>query len=168
MDVLRIFGRTGPVEVREDGIARYLWAQWTLQGAKSALSGRPDLIVTSTAEQPSPKNATRVIEAKCVKQLSTPVIRSEFGKAHDLRVATYFIWSFYSPSPRLIEGARRLGIDIEPLGFDTDHRDDLVRSPDALIAKVAQSQEESRRGQRFARTLAEASDEASRKHLPVR
>jgi hypothetical protein len=76
------------------------------------------------------------------------------GKAHDLRVATYLIWSFYSPSQKVIAGARGLGIDLEPLGFDTEHRQDLVRSPDILIARVAYSQEQARRHQSFALAVA--------------
>lgn len=166
VDVLRIFGKAGPIEIREDGIVRYLWAQQTLQGEKTSLNGRPDLIVTSSSELPSPSNATRIIEAKCVKKLGTQTIRGEFGKAHDLRVATYIIWSFYSPSPKVLAGARGLGIDLEPLGFDTERREDLVRSPEALIARVVNSQEQARHAQRFAAALGEASQEARRKILP--
>jgi len=103
--VIHIFGKTGPVEIREDGIVRQLWAQQTLRGDKSALPGRPDLIVTSSREPPHPHNALRIIEAKCVRQLGTHTVRSEFGKAHDLRVATYLTWSFYSPAPRVVVGA---------------------------------------------------------------
>lgn len=164
-DVINIFGKTGPVEIREDGIVRHLWAQQTLRGNKSALGGRPDLIVTSSRERPHPNNATRIIEAKCVRHLGTQTVRSEFGKAHDLRVATYLIWSFYSPAPRVTEGARRLGIDLEALGFDTDRRVDLVRSADTLISRVAYAQEQARREQRFAVSLAKAGQLARRKLL---
>jgi len=164
-DVINIFGKTGPVEILEDGIVRQLWAQQTLRGYKSALNGRPDLIVTSSREPPHPNNATRIIEAKCVRHLGTQTVRSEFGKAHDLRVATYLIWSFYSPAPRVVAGARGLGIDLEVLGFDTDRRADLVGSPDALISRVAYAQEQARREQRFAVSLEEASQEARRKLL---
>ncbi len=164
-DVIKIFGKTGPVEIREDGIVRQLWAQQTLQGDKSALNGRPDLIVTSSREPPNPNNATRIIEAKCVRQLGTQTVRGEFGKAHDLRVATYLIWSFYSPAPRIVAGARGLGIDLEALGFDTDRRADLVGTPEVLISWVAHAQEQARRGQRFAVALEEASEEARRKLL---
>jgi len=160
---INIFGKTGPIEIKEDRIVSYLWAQQTLQGEISQLSGRPDLIVTSSAEPPSPNNATRIIEAKCEKQLGTHEIRSEFGKAHDLRVATYIIWSFYSPTQKVIDGAKRLGIDLERLGFDTEEREDLVRDPRALIGKVAYPQEQARHNQRFAKALAEASKEYEQK-----
>lgn len=119
---INVFGKTGPIEIQEDGIVRQLWAQQTLRGERSALSGRPDLIVTSSPEPPHPSNVVRIIEVKCVRQLGTQTVRSEFGKAHDLRVATCFIWSFYSPAPRVVAGARGLGIDLEALGFDTDRR----------------------------------------------
>lgn len=164
-DVVNVFGKTGPIEIQEEGIVRHLWAQQTLRGDKSALNGRPDLIVTSSREPPHSGNAIRIIEAKCHRQLGSITVRSEFGKAHDLRVATYLIWSFYSPTPRVVEGARRLGIDLEALGFDTDHRADLIERPDVLISRIAHAQEQSRRAQRFALALDEASQDARRKLL---
>ena len=100
---------------------------------------------------------------KCVIQLGTQTIRSEFGKANDLRVATYLIWSFDSPTPKVVAGARRLGIDLEALGFDSERRDDLLKSPVALISHVAISLEHSRRTQRFAHALEAAGQEATRK-----
>ena len=92
-NVVSVFGKMGPIELREDGVVRYLWAQQTLHGEKSALRGRPDIIVTSSSERPHPDNAVRIIDAKCARNLGATVIRGEFGKAHDLRVASYFIWS---------------------------------------------------------------------------
>ena len=155
----------GPVEIREDGIVRHVWTQQTLRRDKSALSGRPDIIVTTTPESPYSGNAARIIEAKCVKRLGTQTIRAEFGKAYDLRVATYLIWSIYSPTEKAIEGARGLGIDLQVLGFDTDRRQDLLRSPEALISHVAYLQEQARHAQRFVLALEDAGQEASRKLL---
>ena len=160
---ISVFGKTGPVEIQEDGVVRHLWAQQTLRGDRSGLNGRPDIIVTSSSDLPHPGNAARIIEAKCVRQLGSQMIRSEFGKAHDLRVATYLIWSFYSPSPKVVAGAKGLGIDLEPLGFDSERRGDLLRSPEALISHVAHSQEQSRQEQRFAVALEAAGQEARRK-----
>jgi hypothetical protein len=73
-DVVTVFGKVGPVQIREEGVALHLWTQQTLRGGKSALTGRPDIIVTSTADLPHPGNAARIIEAKCVKQLGTQTI----------------------------------------------------------------------------------------------
>jgi hypothetical protein len=164
-DEVSIFGKTGPIEIREDGSLRWLWAQQTLRGDRSSLAGRPDLIVTTSRELPHPGNAARIIEAKCVKDLGTQTVRSEFGKAHDLRVASYLIWSFFSPRPKVVAGARGLGIDLEALGFDTERRADLIRDPEALIARVVYSQEQARRTQRFAGALEEAGQQARRKLL---
>jgi len=163
--IVNVFGKMGPIEIHEGGVSRYVWAQQTLKGERSELSGRPDIIITTSSELPHPGNAARIIEAKCVKQLGTPTIRGEFGKAYDLRVATYFIWSFYSPTQRAIEGAKGLGIDLQALGFDTQRRHDLVTSPDALISHVAHSQDQARRSQRFAVGLEDAGQEARRKLL---
>lgn len=158
-----VFGKSGPIEISEEGVVRYLWAQHAVRGDWSALDGRPDLIVTSSSQEPHPENALRVVEAKCVKNLGTQTIRSEFGKAYDLRVATYFIWTFYTPSPRVVDGARGLGIDLEALGFDSARREDLLKSPEALISHVAHAQEEARQTQRFTAALEGAVDQARRK-----
>ena len=163
--IINVFGKTGPIEIHEDSVVRHLWAQQTLRGERSDLSGRPDIIVTTSSELPHPGNAARIIEAKCVRQLGTQTIRGEFGKAYDLRVATYFIWSFYSPTPRAITGAKGLGIDLQALGFDMQRRRDLVASPEALISHVAHSQDQARRAQRFAQGLEEAGTETRRKLL---
>ncbi len=166
---IMVFGKTGPIAIREDGVARYVSTQQTLRGDKSALSGRPDIIVTTTSESPRPRNAVRIIEAKCVRQLGSHTIRAEFGKAYDLRVETYLIWSFYSPTERASEGAKGLGIDLQVLGFDTDRRQDLLTSPEALISHVAHSQEQARHAHRFALGLEGAGQEAGRKLLgPLR
>ena len=123
--------------------------------------GKPDLVVTLSNDLPEPQNTVRVIEAKCVRSLDTQTIRAEFGKAHDLRVATYFIWSFYSPSARLVAGARGLGLDLVALGFDTARRRDLITNTEALISHVSNALREARRAGRFAQALQDASREAS-------
>jgi len=168
-EILNVFGKTGPLALREDGLERYLWAQHGFQGEQSALGGRPDLVVTSSSASPSAANALRIVEAKCRKQLDTQVVRAEFGKAYDLRVATYFIWTFYSPSARVTEGARRLGLDMVELGFDTPRRRDLVTQPRALVSYVAHTLEQSRRAGRFESALLEIGQDAQLKLLgPVR
>ena len=165
VNMIDVFGKTGPIEIREDGADRHLWTQQTLRGERSELNGRPDVIVTTSSERPHSGNAARIIEVKCVRKLSTPTIRAEFGKAFDLRVATYFMWSFYSPTPKAVAGAKGLGIDLQALGFDTDRRRDLIANPEALISHVAQSQEQARKTQRFAEALEEAGRETRRKLL---
>ena len=162
-DTINVFGKTGPVEIVKDGIAHHLWAQQTLRGERSFLGGRPDLIITSSSELPHPGNAIQIIEAKCVRRLGAQLIRSEFGKAHDLRVATYLIWSFYSPATRIVAGARGLGIDLEALGFDSERRADLLKNPDILISHVAHTQEQMQRAQHFALALEEAGQQAKLK-----
>jgi hypothetical protein len=153
---VELFKKSGPIEIREEGFARFVWSQQYLRGQYSELGGRPDLLVTSSAEHPSPANILRVVEVKCSKDLGTQHIRSEFGKAHDLRVATYFIWSFYRLSPRLKAGARGLGLDIEDLGFDSPFRDDIIRRPMALLSHVSNSLHQARLARTFARALEDA------------
>jgi hypothetical protein len=160
-----LFGKTGPIAIQEDGATRFLWAQQPMRGESSTLGGKPDLVVTLSDDLPEPQNTVRVIEAKCVRTLDTQTIRAEFGKAHDLRVATYFIWAFYSPSARLVAGAKGLGLDLVSLGFDTLRRRDLISNTEALISHVSNALLESRRAGRFAQALQDASREASVKLL---
>ena len=129
----------------------------------SLLVGRPDILITSSADIPSPSTALRVIECKCRRQLGAPLIRAEFGKAHDLRIESYHIWSFYTPKTTVIEGAKSLGLDLVPLGFDTDKRNDLIGMPGILLAHVANTLEVSKRHARFAHALLKASEEISEK-----
>jgi hypothetical protein len=159
-NAVNLFGKTGPIEMQEDGATRYLWAQQPMRGESSTLGGKPDLVVTFSSDPPEPQNTVRVIEAKCVRALDTQTIRSEFGKAHDLRVAAYFIWTFYSASARLVAGARGLGLDIVALGFDTPKRHDLTTNTDALLSHVSNALLESRRAGRFAQALQDAGREA--------
>jgi len=160
-----VLGKTGPVTIIEDGVERHLWAQQTLGGEMSTLDARPDLIVTSTRIRPYAGNAVRIIDAKCVRKIGSQTVRTEFGKAHDLRVATYLIWSFFSPTERIVAGARGLGIDLEAIGFDTDQRTSLLSDPNVLIGRFAYAQEQARKSQRFAAALQDASDLARRKLL---
>jgi hypothetical protein len=134
-----------------------------MRGESSTLGGIPDLVVTLSNDLPHPDNTVRVIEAKCVRILDAQTIRAEFGKAHDLRVATYFIWSFYSPSERMISGARGLGLDLMPLGFDSNYRSNLIASPELLISHVSNALAEARRAGRFAHALQDANRETQLK-----
>ena len=164
-EVTNLFGRTGPVRFMEDGRSWYLWAQPTLSGQQSGLGGRPDLLVTSSPDVPSASTVSRVVECKCHRRLGARDIRAEFGKAHDLRVTSYVIWSFTTPSAHVVEGARRLGLDLEILGFDTARRPDLIAMPESLVAHVANTLEVSKREKRFAQALIKTGQDISRKML---
>jgi hypothetical protein len=164
-EVANIFGATGPLHFIKDNRSWYLWAQPVLVGQDSALYGRPDILVTSTPDKPSSATASRLIECKCRRRLGAHDIRAEYGKAYDLRISSYLIWSFTTPSPQVISGAKRLGIDIEVLGFDTERRSDFTAIPESLVAHVANTQEVSWRENRFAHKLIESSSDFSRKIL---
>lgn len=162
-DLRNLFGRSGPTHIIEDQQHRFLWAQHTVTGLESELGGRPDIVVSSSADSPTTSNILRIIECKCRRTLGAPDIRGEFGKAHDLRVTSYLIWSLTTPSQRVVRGARRLGLDIESLGFDTKRRADLMSVPENLLMHVANTQELCRRTGRFARQLEESGRIAARK-----
>jgi hypothetical protein len=121
-NIYNLFGKTGPIHFVEGGKKRYMWVQHSINGHTSMLVGRPDIVVTTTSDSPSPATIERIVECKCHKRIGAPVIRGEFGKAHDLRVTSYLIWSFNTPSQKIIDGAKKLGLDVETFGFDDDRR----------------------------------------------
>ncbi len=154
--VCNLFGRTGPIRFQEEGAVRFLWAQPTVLGPGSSLGSRPDLVISSTSDPPAAASILRIIECKCRKNLSAPDIRGEFGKARDLGVKSYFIWSFNTPSAHLTEGPRRLGLNLETLAFDSPRRGDWIRTPEELGRYVANTLEKARVERRFERFLREA------------
>ena len=79
----------------------------------------------------------RIIECKSSEKIGAPIIRSEFGKAYDLKVSSYLIWSLTTPKDTVIFGANELGIDIETFAFDTSMREIVLTRPEALIEHVA-------------------------------
>lgn len=163
-EILNLFGKTrAPIQFKEDGLDRYLWAQPTMVGDKSGLNGIPDLIVSSSPDTPSAETTLRVIECKCRLRFGAQDIRSEFGKAFDLKVATYFIWSFLTPKHEIVEGAKGLGLNLELLGFDTSLRDDLIAKPENMLSYVANTLAVSKNEKRFAVMLAEIGKDVSQK-----
>lgn len=164
-EVCNIFGRSGPFHFVEDGEDRYLWSQVSLIGKESSLGSRPDLIVTNDSKPPTAETTVRIIECKCRKSIGAQVIRAEFGKAYDLKVTSYLIWSFITPNKRAMEGAKSLGLDLEALGFDTDMREKLIENPEILLYHVANTIEVSRRENRLAQMLRTSADQVERKML---
>ena len=97
------------------------------------------------------------------KRLGTHEIRAEFGKAFDLKVVSYLIWSYITPAQRIIEGAKKLGLDLVPLGFDTPRRADLIAQPENLQAHISNTLEASRREERFAKALVKVGKDVASK-----
>lgn len=152
LENLILFSQQGPIKIIEDGNVLYIWTQQTMPG-DSGIGGRPDIIVTSNSESPNSDNTLRIIEVKGVHKLQSNHIRGEFGKAYDLRVTTYIIWSLYSQSPKISEGARNLGLDFEVLGLDTEDGVNLVQAPEMLIDHIVSTQENARRQYNFVNSL---------------
>jgi hypothetical protein len=166
-DVCNIFGKTGPIEFSENGNVFYLWTQASIKGHKSLLGSRPDLIVTNDIKQPSPSNIVRIVECKCIKSIGAPLIRSEFGKAYDLKVASYLILSFTSPKQKIRVGCRNLGMDIEALGFDTDMRKQLIDEPENLVFHVANTIEVSKKEANLLRMIHSSTEQTKEKFPSV-
>lgn len=162
-EVCNVFGKTGPIHISEDNEDRYLWAQAPINGEITAMKSIPDLVVTNDSDLPSVSNVLRIIECKSGKKVGAPMIRAEFGKAYDLKVSSYLIWSFITPSEVVTQGARGLGLDIEALGFDTDMRDELIKNPELLVYHVANALEVSRKESRMLQELASSMQQVNNK-----
>jgi len=162
---LSLFGKTGPVKLREEGADRYLWSQPTLQGSESNLGGRPDLLITSSCVRPTSENALRIIECKAHRKLGARVVRQEFGKAFDLKIHSYLIWSLTTPGQNIIEGAKKLGIDLCSLEFDTGKRQDYIADPGILRQFVGDTIKKSSNEARFIETINSYRDLTARKML---
>ena len=160
--ITNLKGKAGPIEYTKDERQLYLWTQPRMTGEESGLGGIPDIVITTTRKEPSPNNAIHIIEVKRSKSLNTKDIRAEFAKAVDLRVRSYFIWSFYSPTEKLIQGAKNLRIELTATGFDTVARNNLL-DPHKFLHFVSQNIEGSFTAGRLAYYLEEVADEAKRK-----
>jgi len=160
---INLFGRNGPLHFIEERKDRFLWSQFLIVGKESDLGGRPDLVITKTKNKPSSEEILRIIECKCRKHIGAREIRAEFGKAFDLKVKSYLIWSFLTPSPGIVEGAKKLGIDLASLGFDSPRRGELLSRPEILQAHISNTIEYSKREERFAMIVIEGSKEIAKK-----
>jgi len=163
--VPNIMGQTGPLSFSAEGQDLFLWAQPSIKSQESSLIGRPDLVITKSAAPPSSKTILHVIECKCRQRLGAQDIRTELGKAIDLKVSSYLIWSFKTPKPNVVEGARRLGLDIKALELDGPRRKELIGQPENLAAHVGNTIEIVRKGARFSQALTKIGEDISHKML---
>lgn len=147
------FGRSGPIHIIEDGQNRFLWLQPTIRLDGSKLQSRPDIVITKPENNINDSTILRIIECKSKKRIGAPDIRSEFGKAYDLKVTSYLIWSIKTPSSNIIQGAKHLGLDIETIGMDTKSFQEFEASPGSLLLYVANKQESIRKSENFYKQL---------------
>lgn len=152
-----------PVEFKWKGEPCFLWTQRAMTESRSGFAGIPDITITSNANIPSPANALDIIEIKS-GQISSALIRKEFAKGYDLKVKSYCIWSYVQPTAKQINGARLLGIDLEPLGFDAPaHMRQTRLDPQALIAEFSRVLTDRRDYGRFEVVLAQSASESNEK-----
>lgn len=162
-EVFNLRGRiTTPIFYLQGGEPYYLWTQRRMKESLSGFTGIPDIIITTTDETPSRANALDIIEAKSGRRITGALIRSEFAKAYDLKVTSYFIWSFYDPSPSVIQGAKLLGIEVAPLGFGSSQREKLLE-PEALLSRFAEQLRSARQSGTFERVLRQTGNDATSK-----
>ena len=162
-EVHNLFSKIGPLEVTDEGMSKSIWTQQMVTGTNSGLMARPDILMTKPGVNVTTENVLSIIECKCVKKLTSSTIRAEFGKAHDLRVNSYTIVSYYNPSPKLIIGAKKLGIDLIPFKLHTKERDFFLRNPNDLVDSLSEDLLKSRKDMTFLKLLENVASEAKGK-----
>lgn len=153
-----IAGKVGPIQYRSRRGDRFLWTQPNMTEGRSGLTGRPDIVITDTSEKPSHVNAVKIIECKGVKSLGAPIIRAEFAKSYDLRIRSYLMWSYHPVSPKVISGARLLGLNVSVIGIDAKGGE-YRRNREALRRYVAEEIERTEDEQLFAQNIEQVASE---------
>lgn len=156
----------GPIPILDNGSNRHLWTQQTLSDTNSGLDARPDIVFATPDKFVTTRNVISIVECKCVRKINSKDIRAEFGKAHDLRISSYTIITYYDAGQRIVDAAKKLGIDIIPFRLHTRERDTYIRDPRQLVESLAEDLQRSREEKNFLGLLDTAADEARKKLLP--
>ncbi len=164
-NIENVFQGVGPIPIVENSTIKNIWTQQTFSDTISGFNARPDIIITNPTEKASSDDIVDIIECKCVKNISSNTIRSEFGKAHDLRVNSYKIISYYDIDDATIEATQKLGIDIVPFPLNTQERDKYVENPHEIVRVLSESIHKSRKEKNFLRMLENAASESKSKLL---
>jgi hypothetical protein len=164
--ITNLIGKIGPIEIIEEGIKRFLWTQPLLDETTSGLKARPDIVITNSSRAVSPETILHIVECKNVRDINASLIRGEFGKAHDLKVSSYTILSFYEVRKSLTSAAKNLGIDLQSIELYGANRQKYISSPNSLALAVSSIIEKSRKEKRFLSLLDSSSKDARAKLLP--
>jgi hypothetical protein len=158
---LRLFGSNAKLPIVKNGDHMFLWTQHRVSDTHSGLNARPDITYTN-APDIRPDTVVSIRECKH-GGVGAKTIRSEFGKAYDLRVASYIIVSYYPLSDRLRIAASRFGLDVEALELHTDHRGAVISGSEDLGMDLAQKMARAEERATFAERLRESAFEAEDK-----
>jgi hypothetical protein len=109
-----------PLVRRDTGVTQFLWTQPTIPAIVSGMKARPDLLI---AYEPiiSETSVFTIRESKH-RRLQAATIRSEFGKAFDLRVRSYVLVSYYRVPRKTCMAANQLGLEVEALDLGERER----------------------------------------------
>ena len=154
-----LFNKFGPFEFIENDTQKFLWYQPQISKGIAGLKAIPDIVITDSQEQAKAQNILNIIECKHRLKIGAPVIRAEFGKAHDLRVLSYLIWTWRTPKNYVIQGAKKLGIDLIPVGFDSILRKEFIEQPHSFFIHVSGEIKRSKSENSFAITIKNTKEE---------
>jgi hypothetical protein len=110
--LINISDTKSPIPVSIEGEKMFLWIQHRIPSTVSGLGAIPDITITKDEEKPKSENIYRIIECKCVENLSATTIRTEIAKAFDLRVVSYTMINYYKTTDALKGSASNLGLNL--------------------------------------------------------
>lgn len=160
-----VFGRFNPIPVADAQGPAYVWFQPSDIPTQSDLKARPDLVISRSEQILDKSTIVSVTECKSGKNITTALIRTEFGKAFDLQVTSYTIVCYKGASNRLKNGARLLGLDVIDFGLGTPQRDEVLRQERDLGEDLAESLALARGEARFASIVRRTAEASRRKML---
>ena len=167
-DMPNLFKKFGPMAFIENAFKKFLWYQPQICKGIAGLKAIPDIVITDSQENPNERNILNIIECKHRLRMGAPVVRAEFGKAHDLRVLSYLIWTWRTPKDHVIQGAKKLGIDLVPVGFDSHLSKDFIVQPHSFFVHISGEIARSRSENSFAITLRKTDEELKDKLKQLR
>jgi hypothetical protein len=160
-----VFGQNGPIPVRWAGRDVFLWTQARLPLSRSGLRAQPDLLCSRSERVGARLDIEWIVEAKCHGDLTSQILRAEFGKAFDLESPAYTIVAHKKPRQSLLRAAEAFGIDIQVFPLSSEDRPEYLSGARLLEQDLADGLVSSRDSQRFGQRILSKGRELKHKLL---
>jgi hypothetical protein len=162
---VNLFARLGPLAMQNGDGKFALWTRPLLRIEKTGLKACPDLVLTKDQERPTKTNMLWIAECKYRTALNAQELRSEFGKAWELKAPSYTIVSYNPVSERIRRAAKALGLDVVVFPLSSDKREDYLGGQLSVAEDLTAELTESLRRKRYLDTVELASAEMREKVL---
>jgi hypothetical protein len=167
LEIHDVLAPIGPLEFEEDRMSRWLWTRPRVLESVSGMPAYPDIVVTNSSQAPTPANILRIVECKNVASIGASVIRTEYGKARDLGVASYLLLSYFRVPGKRVGAARALGLDLTDIGLYGPSREETVATPELISERIDVAVKRAASNNNVLRHLDEDVGHIRRKLLPL-